>query len=961
MAKNLRVISFNCQSFNRKTNIIESLLNSCDVLCLQETLLNDDNYSNLENLDNNFLTFHVPAIRNVETFTGRSSGGLAVLWRKSDNMKCVPYIFSNRIMGIKIELNNIVYLLLNIYCFCDYGNLESLLQYKSLLADLSNICTSESFNEIIITGDMNADPTKGRFFKEYSIFVETHSFFMSDIINLPTTSYSYISSNTTCSTSWLDHVITSKADLTVNHKILYGCTFYDHVPIYFDVKFPYNIEYVESDSYSGTLMQSFVSWDKVTEEDIIIYNSCLDSYALHISDEVLACNKINCCSQTHRRALEVMFGDIIECISVASDSLPSHKKYDKKHRVIGWNRFCKDLYILTREKYLRWHNNGRIRHGIMFEEMKSARYNFKKALKYCRDNEMKIRKDNLLSKFNRGNKVEFWKEIRKIKGNCLSNTSYIDGKSNFKEIVSIFDMKYNSILNDASCQTNGIRFSSSENWQYNETVPLITLNGINDSVFNLNVGMGWDRIHSNHLKYSGPVFRNFLCKLFNKFLSHQFVPRQMLGGQIRPILKNNCGSKTDSSNYRPVMNSSSLLKIFEYCLKPFLSKHLNLDSRQFGFRNNTSCPSVVSILKETVMGYSDENSNVHCVMVDLSKAFDKINYDILMLKLRKTSLPKQIVNILDYMCNNTYVNVLFNGITCDPWKVGNGARQGGILSPLIFNFYLNDAIRNISYMNAGCFLGGIKTNIICYADDIALLAPSASGLQKMLDKMYLELDYLGLTINVSKCAYLVFKKAKNAPYIGSTLILNGEDVARVQKWKYLGIILSEDLSNSKDIDRAMYAFLRQFNSMYSKFYYLDRHVLFFIFKAYTSSFYGTETWFDASNKDIHKISVTYHKAVKRCAGLNIWDSNHEACEIIKVYIFNHLLAKRLVCFLHSMISSSSPCLLPYRYYIRYDSGLYAFVSKLFFDKYNIDNIFANPLCAVLSRIGFVQRNEPRRR
>ena len=79
MAKNLRVISFNCQSFNRKTNIIESLLNSCDVLCLQETLLNDDNYSNLENLDNNFLTFHVPAIRNVETFTGRSSGGLAVL------------------------------------------------------------------------------------------------------------------------------------------------------------------------------------------------------------------------------------------------------------------------------------------------------------------------------------------------------------------------------------------------------------------------------------------------------------------------------------------------------------------------------------------------------------------------------------------------------------------------------------------------------------------------------------------------------------------------------------------------------------------------------------------------------------------------------------------------------------------------------------------------------------------
>ena len=54
--------------------------------------------------------------------------------------------------------------------------------------------------------------------------------------------------------------------------------------------------------------------------------------------------------------------------------------------------------------------------------------------------------------------------------------------------------------------------------------------------------------------------------------------------------------------------------------------------------------------------------------------------------------------------NNTYVNVLSNGITCDPWKVGNAAKQGGNLSPLIFNFYLNNAMRNISDMNDGCFL-----------------------------------------------------------------------------------------------------------------------------------------------------------------------------------------------------------------------------------------------------------------
>ena len=54
----------------------------------------------------------------------------------------------------------------------------------------------------------------------------------------------------------------------------------------------------------------------------------------------------------------------------------------------------------------------------------------------------------------------------------------------------------------------------------------------------------------------------------------------------------------------------------------------------------------------------------------------------------------------------------------------------------------------------------IKTYIICYADDIAILARSTIDLQKMLDKLYLGLDHLGLTVNVSKCAHLVFKMPK---------------------------------------------------------------------------------------------------------------------------------------------------------------------------------------------------------
>ena len=92
--------------------------------------------------------------------------------------------------------------------------------------------------------------------------------------------------------------------------------------------------------------------------------------------------------------------------------------------------------------------------------------------------------------------------------------------------------------------------------------PLITLNNVHDVTEILNLGMGWDKIHSNYMKFSGPIYKNLLSFIFNRFLSYKIVPRQMLGVQIKPIIKNNCLSKIDSSNYRPVMSSSNVLEFF---------------------------------------------------------------------------------------------------------------------------------------------------------------------------------------------------------------------------------------------------------------------------------------------------------------------------------------------------------------------------------------------------------------
>ena len=494
------------------------------------------------------------------------------------------------------------------------------------------------------------------------------------------------------------------------------------------------------------------------------------------------------------------------------------------------------------------------------------------------------------------------------------------------------------------------------------TLPLVTMRAVDDAINKINTACGWDYVHSNCLKWSGPIFRNVICKFFNCLLSHKYVPRKMLHGEIRPIVKNLAGSKTESENYRPIMNSSNLFKVFEYSLMPILSRHLKLDCRQFGFRPETGCVSAVLVLKEVIGKYNARKSPVHSAVIDLTKAFDKMNYATLLNKLRNTSLPKQLLDIFEYMYSNTYVSVSFNKVTGDSWKVGNGTRQGSAISPFIFNYYINDMIREIGEMDVGCCLSGIRYNIICYADDVMLLAPSKTGLQSLLNKFEQCLGVLGLFANVSKCAYLTFFRGKHLDRPTNSVQLLGSPLVHEDHCKYLGVIMEEDMSLSKDVERVSKALMKQFHSFYAKFSYLSGEMLHYLFKMYTSSFYGVESWFDFSNlRHFNSLAVAYHMCVKKVAGMMKWDSNHAACDTVGVPIFSHMLAKRLVCCFFRVSNSDSPCLRPLSYYFRYKSCFRKSLIDLFRNKYGIHDVFDNPLCAILARIDYVQKHEPRRR
>ena len=166
------------------------------------------------------------------------------------------------------------------------------------------------------------------------------------------------------------------------------------------------------------------------------------------------------------------------------------------------------------------------------------------------------------------------------------------------------------------------------------------------------------------------------------------------------------------------MNSSVFLKTFEYCLLPSLTKGLILSDLQMGFRSNSNCTNTVMILKELISNYNNEGSNVHCGFIDLSKAFDRVDHAILINKMRSTNLSSHIINVIEYMLSNSNIHVSFGKTVGPSWKSELGTRQGGIISPLLFNFYLKECVQKVTQQNEGCFLGSSKCNILTYADDI---------------------------------------------------------------------------------------------------------------------------------------------------------------------------------------------------------------------------------------------------
>ena len=428
------------------------------------------------------------------------------------------------------------------------------------------------------------------------------------------------------------------------------------------------------------------------------------------------------------------------------------------------------------------------------------------------------------------------------------------------------------------------------------------------------VATGIDGIPSKIIKQAKTVISPFLAKIINISFETQTFPDILKNAIIKPIHKKD--DKNDISNYRPISILPVISKIFERAtlnqLLTFFEKKFLISGLQHAYQKNHGTVTCLFELMNEIYELIDKKFKVAIVSLDLSKAFDTINHELLLTKLRSFNLGANSIDFLNsYLTNRTQICKFSKYISTEE-KIKSGVPQGSILGPFLFLCFVND-LPNV-FVNMCKFMAyADDTQLLVFDKNLDNLKNKVENVIEVAQKWY---NANGMKNNSSKSEVLVISTKKTDKTLVEVVENGDKKIVKSKNWiKVLGVYIDHMLSWSKQIGmvkKRATNIIRKIHRI-NKFLPLKLKLTLYNTLIVPVFNYADIIWGGCNKKQAKRLQVSQNFAVRSILGKGKYDSGKKALRELNMLNLEQRRVVHESVFAHKGLSDNLPKNIQNRY------------------------------------------------
>ena len=417
---------------------------------------------------------------------------------------------------------------------------------------------------------------------------------------------------------------------------------------------------------------------------------------------------------------------------------------------------------------------------------------------------------------------------------------------------------------------------------------------------------GHDDFSTKFVKISSPLLIPALTLIFNLSIRTGVYPSNLKIAKVIPIFKK--GDPSSVNNYRPISILSTINKIFEKILYTRIINYINksnlLYKYQYGFRKNHSTEHALTEIVDQIRFSIDDKKMTCGIFIDLSKAFDTVNHQILLGKLEHYGIAGKALDLIKSYLNERKQYVQIDKSKSQTRTVSCGVPQGSVLGPLFFLLFIND-------LPNCCPSGKVRifaddTNVFFQCDNNEDIKIIGNTIMTQLCSWF---SANKLTLNSDKSSFTIFKSnRKKIQDLPEHIEFLNQKIRRTTHIKFLGVTLDEGLTWTQHINELCSKLKSLFHIFYNIRSYLSKENIKTIYYTliYSRIKYGISLYGQAGKAKINKIQTLQNQLLKVLSKKNYrfsTDELHKEFDILKV---EDVVKQETLTFIHNYFDDKLP-------------------------------------------------------